>query len=87
MTWSPSLGAWPTEAGTALGVWAPVAEVVEVVTERTAWPLRNLEDGTFCGTIPDIRVRDLYRYRLDGKGLYPDPASRFQPQGSTALPR
>jgi maltooligosyltrehalose trehalohydrolase len=35
----------------------------------------------FTGTFPDVSPGDLYAYELDGEGLFPDPASRFQPQG------
>ncbi len=31
--------------------------------------------------MPELPVGALYRYRLDGEGPFPDPASRFQPQG------
>jgi maltooligosyltrehalose trehalohydrolase len=31
--------------------------------------------------MPEVRSGDRYRYRVDGKGPYPDPASRFQPGG------
>ena len=38
--------------------------------------------GYFSAMVPDSRPGDLYRYRLDGEApLYPDPASRFQPEG------
>lgn len=38
--------------------------------------------GYFSGLVSGANVGSLYRYRLDGeKGLYPDPASRFQPAG------
>src|SRR3954469_9697567 len=38
--------------------------------------------GYFSGFGPEARPGALYRFRLDGEDyLYPDPASRFQPQG------
>ena len=40
-----------------------------------------MPDGFFEGEHPDAREGDLYRYRLDHGEVYPDPASRFQPQG------
>ena len=30
---------------------------------------------------PGIADGDLYRYRLDGRGPFPDPVFRFQPRG------
>ena len=38
--------------------------------------------GYFAGLVADAGAGTLYRYRLDGEAaLYPDPASRFQPDG------
>jgi maltooligosyltrehalose trehalohydrolase len=38
--------------------------------------------GYFSALAPAARVGDRYRFRLDGEeGLFPDPASRFQPDG------
>jgi maltooligosyltrehalose trehalohydrolase len=84
--WQPSLGAWVREGRVHFRVWAPERSRVDVVIERDG---RSLEphalekgpDGTFTGGHPLARAGDLYRYRLDGKNMYPDPASRFQPQG------
>lgn len=44
-------------------------------------PLQPEEGGYFCGLVPDAAAGTLYRYRLDGGEAYPDPASRFQPEG------
>jgi maltooligosyltrehalose trehalohydrolase len=39
-------------------------------------------DGYFSATRPGLRDGALYGFRLDGESrVYPDPASRFQPQG------
>jgi maltooligosyltrehalose trehalohydrolase len=39
-------------------------------------------NGYFSTTVADAGAGILYRYRIDqSDGLYPDPASRFQPQG------
>jgi len=37
--------------------------------------------GYFSGVVACSRAGDLYRYRLDGGECFPDPASRFQPDG------
>jgi maltooligosyltrehalose trehalohydrolase len=58
--------------------------VVEVVFERggETLTLRPEAGGYFAGFSPGTRAGALYRYRLDGEDvLYPDPASRFQPDG------
>ena len=38
-------------------------------------------DGYFSGLVADVHAGALYKYRLDGSDWYPDPASRFQPEG------
>jgi maltooligosyltrehalose trehalohydrolase len=39
-------------------------------------------NGYFSGLVKAAAAGSLYRFRLDGEGTgYPDPASRFQPQG------
>ena len=46
-------------------------------------PLTRDDAGYWSQTFTDVRPGDLYRYRLDGDDgqTFPDPASRFQPQG------
>jgi maltooligosyltrehalose trehalohydrolase len=48
----------------------------EVVTA-----LQRNREGYFAGYVSQARVGDVYRYRLDGEREFPDPASRFQPEG------
>ncbi|MBI4443247.1 MAG: malto-oligosyltrehalose trehalohydrolase [Acidobacteria bacterium] len=86
MGWQPSLGAWPEDGGSRFRVWAPQAHKIEVVIEgpsgsRGDFVLDRSPDGFFEGTMPGVGAGTRYRYRLDGQGPYPDPASRFQPQG------
>ncbi|HEY1192158.1 MAG TPA: malto-oligosyltrehalose trehalohydrolase [Gemmata sp.] len=81
--WRPSVGAWPEADGVHFSVWAPTAEVVELIIEGGREPLlmRKSADGVFSLTVPDARPGTRYRYRIDGRGPFPDPASRFQPDG------
>src|SRR3954451_19899671 len=84
--WRPALGAWPTDGGTNFRLWAPNARRVEVVVERNGNQLLTQElakspDGTFAGFVEGVRAGDRYRFRQDGQGPFPDPASRFQPEG------
>ena len=84
MSWKPSVGAWPEGEGVRFRVWAPEARTVEVVLERpggTAQHLERLADGTFSGLVRSARAGDRYRYRVSNGGPFPDPASRFQPEG------
>jgi maltooligosyltrehalose trehalohydrolase len=64
-------------------VWAPKAHELDVALETGGEPafhrLHREEGGYFSGEAP-AAAGALYRYRLDGE-LYPDLASRFQPEG------
>jgi maltooligosyltrehalose trehalohydrolase len=44
-------------------------------------PLAREAGGTFAGQLADVAGGLRYGYRLDGSPPYPDPASRFQPDG------
>ena len=80
---SPSfLGAIRVRGEALFRVWAPQARAVEVDFEDASQPplaLKRDADGYFNGAT-SARV-SLYKYRVDGTGPWPDPCSRFQPQG------
>ena len=62
-------------------VWAPAAQRLAVVLEGKEWPLERESDGYFSGTL-EATPGSRYQFRIDaGDGRYPDPASRFQPDG------
>jgi maltooligosyltrehalose trehalohydrolase len=76
------------EGGVHFRVWAPCRRCVEVVFENrqpNLEPVLLQEEsdapGYFSGSIRVARPGMQYRYRLDRENLYPDPASRFQPEG------
>lgn len=78
------LGATLAPGGVAFRVWAPERRVVVVdveAPEPRRVPLQAQADGTHAGFAPGLGAGALYRYRLDADGPFPDPASRFQPQG------
>lgn len=77
------LGANPVESGVHFRVWAPQCRKVEVVLEEggLAAALPAEAKGYFSGMVPDLTEGALYKFRLDGKEAYPDPCSRYQPQG------
>jgi maltooligosyltrehalose trehalohydrolase len=64
-------------------VWAPRRRAVDVVLEGGAQPPIALEaEGSyFSGLVKEAAPGSLYKYRLDRGESFPDPASRFQPQG------
>ena len=84
--WRPSLGAWPVADGVQFQVWAPAAEAVELIFEgetssRPAIKLEKSSTGMFKLKVAGLRPGAQYRYRIDGRGPFPDPVSRFQPDG------
>lgn len=76
-----------TGGGVGFRVWAPKRRRVAVVLEhgRGAGAVVELTaeaDGYFSGVAPAAGAGTRYRFRLDGEAaLFPDPASRFQPEG------
>src|SRR6184192_1830410 len=76
-----------TENQTHFRIWAPKARKLDVVIEqgpdsgRTFRSLTPEPAGYFSGAI-NAEVGSRYRFRVNnGEMLYPDPASRFQPDG------
>jgi maltooligosyltrehalose trehalohydrolase len=77
-------GAHVTRDGVFFRVWAPSAQRVNVEFPNASHPAVSLEaegTGYFSGLWARGRAGALYRYRLDERGPYPDPCSRFQPEG------
>lgn len=82
------VGAEVVPEGVHFRVWAPKRKKVEVVFEGPEgdWPvtlaLSREKGGYFSGLVEGAGAGALYRFRLDEEeNLYPDPASRFQPEG------
>ena len=75
------IGAEPTSGGVHFRVWAPKRKKVEVVLDSGAVELVREESGYHSGVAPGVSDGAHYRFRLDGEGPFPDPASRFQPEG------
>src|ERR1700693_5416004 len=68
-------------------VWAPKAREIDVVLENGAgskpvfYPLTPEPGGYFSGAV-NAGAGTRYRFRVNGvENFYPDPASRFQPEG------
>jgi maltooligosyltrehalose trehalohydrolase len=83
--WKLPIGAEPVGDGAAFRVWAPGSDAVDaVIYGPAAESVHALEpegDGHFSATVPGVTAGARYRYRLDGGSVYPDPASRSQPDG------
>lgn len=77
-----SLGATYSPQATQFRVWAPLRERVELVMEEgSVFPMDRGPDGYHSFIVPGVAEGALYRFRLDGEGPFPDPASRYQPYG------
>ena len=77
------------DAGADARVWAPGRKRVAVAhgakAEHTT-ALAAQADGYFAGIVPGLRAGDRYGFRLDDDTkIYPDPASRAQPDGPHGL--
>ncbi|MEX2446077.1 MAG: malto-oligosyltrehalose trehalohydrolase [Dehalococcoidia bacterium] len=83
--WRPSLGAWVQDGATHFRVWAPAATSVMVEVDAgggsTEHAAHRDSEGYHTLVLPGIGAGARYHYRLDGAGRFPDPASRFQPEG------
>ncbi len=87
MEWQASLGAVLLDENRCeFRVWAPEANTVDVhlIAEGDAdryVSMARVEQGYFRAVLDGIIPGQLYRYRLDDGDEYPDPASRWQPEG------
>ncbi|MGC8495010.1 MAG: hypothetical protein ACP5SH_25090 [Syntrophobacteraceae bacterium] len=72
--------------GAHFRVWAPRPKKVEVLLEAgpgapATVQLEQQEDGYFAGLAPQAADSTRYRFRLEEAGCFPDPVSRYQPDG------
>ncbi len=80
-------GAVPIVGGTRFRTWAPEHEKVEAEILNEAGeilrtiPLTLDATGYFHAIDAETKPGTLYKYRIDGAGPFPDPASHFQPFG------
>src|SRR5437016_7858348 len=84
------IGGEPTPGGGAhFRVWAPKSERVAVELsdearfrreQKEVVELEPEAEGYFSAHLPEARAGMLYKFRLN-TGSFPDPASRFQPDG------
>jgi maltooligosyltrehalose trehalohydrolase len=68
--------------GAHFRLWAPIRKTADVVIEGGDTVQLGAEgSGYFSGFVESAREGSRYRYALDGGEAFPDPASRFQPDG------
>jgi len=79
--------------GVHFRVWAPKRKAVRVVLENgqgapNTHELKPESDGYFSAAVPNAMTGTCYRFEVNGEGgRYPDPASRFQPDGPAGCSR
>lgn len=76
---SMPFGAKVTSKGVRFELWAPSVENVHLVLEETELPMTAGPNGWYRLAYEGARPGMRYGFRLDGKLIVPDPASRFQP--------
>ncbi len=76
-------GATTTADGVYFRVWAPRLNQIDVVFNhlREPFALNKEGGGYFGGMVKSVLDRTLYRYRINGRQMYPDPCSRIQREG------
>jgi len=80
---SSPFGAWLDRGEAHFRLWAPSAARVDLLIEGFDQPLpmTPVGDGSFATAVRGPSHGRRYRYRVDGRGPFPDPASRWQPDG------
>ena len=88
--WKPKLGALLVSGEETsrceFTIWAPEAKTVEVHLlgdDDRYLPMARVERGYYRAVVDHIAPGQRYLYRLNGEAEYPDPASRYQPDGVT----
>jgi maltooligosyltrehalose trehalohydrolase len=62
-------------------IWSPSTARAEVLLDDRRLALRRHPTGDHSGEMSGVRSGDRYRVLLDGEGPFPDPWSRWQPDG------
>jgi maltooligosyltrehalose trehalohydrolase len=78
-----TFGAWLDQDGAHFRLWSPSAARVELVIDDVDQPVAMTPagHGVFEAVVSGPSHGRRYRYRIDGRGPFPDPASRWQPEG------
>lgn len=68
-------------------VWAPLPKKVEVETGGRRYPLVRREGDWWMADVSTAKAGSDYGFVLDDEGPFPDPRSRWQPNGVHSLSR
>jgi maltooligosyltrehalose trehalohydrolase len=81
----PACGAHVVPGGVEFAVWAPKPGRVDVAVEAPGGvehhPLERGPEGYYSGFVAGVGAGTRYKFRLDEGQSFPDPCSRFQPDG------
>jgi maltooligosyltrehalose trehalohydrolase len=76
------IGAELIEGGVHFRVWAPGHDSIKILIGDNELDLQQEPDGYFSAHVPNAAAGTRYAFRIDDDSKpYPDPASRFQPDG------
>lgn len=75
------IGAELLDDGVHFRVWAPRRKRVDVRVGHTTHALAREADGHHSGIVAGMGAGTRYTFVLDGGDAFPDPASRYQPEG------
>lgn len=86
MQWQSFFGGSWRQGKAHFRVWAPDAGLVQLKLyddplKPDLLPMKKEAAGFFSLELDHARLGGLYRYQMDDNDPWPDPASRFQPQG------
>ncbi len=86
MAGAAPVGANVRDGATEFRVWAPDIAAVQLVLQgpegrEATHTMRHAPDGFHELTVGGVGDGALYRFMVDGRGPFPDPASRSQPHG------
>ncbi|BCS31358.1 malto-oligosyltrehalose trehalohydrolase [Luteitalea sp. TBR-22] len=82
VAWTPTFGTRLDARGATFRVCAPGAREVRLLREgHAAVPLARVVEDTFEVSVPGVRAGDRYRLQRDDDPAWPDPCTRWQPDG------
>lgn len=84
--WHPYFGANYEGNGTRFRAWAPGVSTIDVVIYRAddqpqIVPMKSGTDGCYEAFVNAVEPGALYKFRVNNELQFPDPASKFQPEG------
>ncbi|MBU1109914.1 MAG: malto-oligosyltrehalose trehalohydrolase [Candidatus Riflebacteria bacterium] len=66
---------------TSFKVWAPKAKSVSICVTGEEHSMQSQSNGFWQIELKGLKQPVLYAYKIDGNGPFPDPVSKFQPEG------